>query len=146
MPKVVLNNCFGGFSLSEEAVVALAARKGLTLYLEKDRYDFTVYWTIPPEERGELIAIARNWDSLTVEQRKRHNELYLRHTFNVRPDDRTDPDLVAVVEQLGPLANGRCAELGIAEVPDDVSWHIEEYDGLEHIAEDHRTWDVRGER
>jgi len=24
-------------------------------------------------------------------------------------------------------------------VPDDVKWHIHEYDGLEHVAEDHRT-------
>jgi len=26
------------------------------------------------------------------------------------------------------------------EVPDDVDWYVEEYDGLEHIAERHRTW------
>jgi len=26
------------------------------------------------------------------------------------------------------------------EIPDDVKWHIHEYDGLEHVAEDHRTW------
>ncbi len=26
-------------------------------------------------------------------------------------------------------------------IPDDVKWQIEEYDGLEWIAEKHRTWE-----
>jgi hypothetical protein len=26
------------------------------------------------------------------------------------------------------------------EIPGDVSWHIGEYDGVEWVAEDHRTW------
>jgi hypothetical protein len=30
--------------------------------------------------------------------------------------------------------------LEIVEIPDDVEYTIEEYDGLEHIAEKHRTW------
>jgi hypothetical protein len=25
-------------------------------------------------------------------------------------------------------------------VPADAKWHVHEYDGLEHVAEDHRTW------
>ena len=54
--------------------------------------------------------------------------------------DRADPDLVAVVEELGEKAWGNFSELKVVEIPDDVNWHIAEYDGLEHIAEDHRTW------
>jgi len=30
--------------------------------------------------------------------------------------------------------------LKIVEVPDDANWYIAEYDGLEHVAERHRTW------
>jgi hypothetical protein len=30
--------------------------------------------------------------------------------------------------------------LRIVEIPDGVEWHISEYDGIEHIAENHRTW------
>jgi hypothetical protein len=48
--------------------------------------------------------------------------------------------LVAVVEELGEAAYGECAELSVIEVPDDVEWHIVEYDGLEHVAENHRIW------
>ena len=32
------------------------------------------------------------------------------------------------------------AELKIVEVPDDVVWEIDEYDGLESISEVHRRW------
>jgi hypothetical protein len=53
---------------------------------------------------------------------------------------RDDPDLVAVVESLGTEANGRHSELKIVTVPDDVDWYIEEYDGIEKVAERHQTW------
>jgi hypothetical protein len=54
--------------------------------------------------------------------------------------NRDDPMLIQVVEEFGPLVNDRCSELRIVEIPDDVQWHIAEYDGYEHVAEDHRTW------
>lgn len=56
------------------------------------------------------------------------------------PKDRTDPALIDAIETLGEKADGGFAELKIVEVPDDVKWHIEEYDGKEWVAEDHRTW------
>ena len=37
-------------------------------------------------------------------------------------------------------ANGNHANLKIVEIPGDVKWHVEEYDGNEWVAEDHRTW------
>ena len=53
---------------------------------------------------------------------------------------RNDPVLVEVVEALGSNADGESASLRIVEIPDDVLWTIQEYDGLEWIAERHRTW------
>jgi hypothetical protein len=55
-------------------------------------------------------------------------------------DKRDDPRLVEVVEKLGSKANGRFAELKVVEVPDDVEWSIDEYDGVEWVAEKHQTW------
>jgi hypothetical protein len=54
--------------------------------------------------------------------------------------ERDDSELVAVVEKLGEEANGWAADLKIVEIPDDVKWYIDEYDGLEWIAEEHRKW------
>jgi hypothetical protein len=53
---------------------------------------------------------------------------------------RDCPVLVAMIEEQGTAVNGDFADLKIVEVPDDVNWYIEEYDGNEHVAERHRTW------
>jgi hypothetical protein len=55
--------------------------------------------------------------------------------------DRTDPKLIECVETLGSkVASDRYAALEIVEIPDDISWHIHEYDGYESIKENHRSW------
>jgi hypothetical protein len=54
---------------------------------------------------------------------------------------RDDAHLVAVVELMGEAADSGYAELKIVEIPDDVNWYIEEYDGREWVAERHRTWE-----
>jgi hypothetical protein len=54
--------------------------------------------------------------------------------------NRNDFNLVSVVERLGDEANGQFAKLKIVEVPDDVDWAIEEYDGIEWIREKSREW------
>jgi hypothetical protein len=60
-------------------------------------------------------------------------------TFDI---ERNDPVLLQVIDQLGVKAcDGNYAELKVVEVPDDVKWVIEEYDGKEHVAECHRTWE-----
>jgi hypothetical protein len=53
---------------------------------------------------------------------------------------RDDPYLIKIVRDLGMTANGAHANLKIIEVPPDVEWQIEEYDGNEWVAEKHRTW------
>jgi len=53
---------------------------------------------------------------------------------------RDCPDLVAMVEEGGTDVDGIYSELKVVNVPDDVNWFIHEYDGMEHVAERHRTW------
>lgn len=70
----------------------------------------------------------------------RDDKVYtLDEDYNTRKE-RTHPDVVAIVEELGERASGDCAKLAIVEIPDGVEWEIDEYDGMEHIAEAHRTW------
>ena len=54
--------------------------------------------------------------------------------------DRSDPILIQVIEELGEAAEGGFSELKIVDIPDGVEWEIEEYDGMEWVAEKHRTW------
>lgn len=91
--EVVINRCYGGFSLSKEA------------------YDF----------------LGLEWDD---------------YGFAYNHDDakRSDPKLVECVKKLGEKANGRYANLKIVKIPSDVEWYIENYDGVETIHEDHRSW------
>jgi len=54
--------------------------------------------------------------------------------------ERNDQYLVRVIEELGDDANGRFSELKVVNIPDEVEWQLEEYDGLEWVAEKHRIW------
>jgi len=91
--KVIINDCYGGFGLSDAALDEYKNRKGIT---DPNFY----YYDIP----------------------------------------RDCPVLVAMVEEQGTAINGNFSDLRIVEIPDDVNWYIEEYDGREHVAERHRTW------
>ncbi|MGD9157181.1 MAG: hypothetical protein PVG39_02120 [Desulfobacteraceae bacterium] len=54
---------------------------------------------------------------------------------------RKDPRLIAAIEKIGEeKASGDLAEVRIVDVPDDVEWEIDEYDGIETIHEVHRSW------
>ena len=77
---------------------------------------------------------------MTLAQRQAHNAAYSQTVFTDRDVARDDPYLVQVVEELGARANGRHAELKVVEIPANVDWTIEEYDGNETVAEAHRTW------
>ena len=62
------------------------------------------------------------------------------NTIHIYDICRDDPVLVQVVEELGKKSFDRYAKLRVVEIPEGVSWFIEEYDGLEHVSEKHRTW------
>lgn len=137
MQKIVINRRFGGFGLSEQGIKAYAERKGLTLYPEVGQFSLTNYWTVPPDQRPPEPK--GKWSQFPEEYRA-FNEAYNKFVLSDREIPRDDADLVAVVEQLGAAADGRFAGLHVVTVPDGVQWEIEEYDGMEHIAEVHRTW------
>ena len=129
--KVVVNRCFGGFGLSIAGMKAVMARKG------RECYAFTGYPVLTPKDGDDSLFCSfydvSNAHELSQEDREEHYISY-------RDFDRNDPDLVAVVESLGKDANESCADLEVVEIPDGIQWHVEDYDGNEHIAEDHRTW------
>ena len=131
--KIVINRCFGGFSLSPLAVKEYLKRKGkecfyYNVFGEKiKRTDikntslFVVYST---KNLGEEIT----WEDLGDS------------CFREREIPRDDTDLIEVVELLKEKANGACASLSIVKIPDGIEWEISEYDGLETVEEKHRSW------
>lgn len=50
--------------------------------------------------------------------------------------DRSEPNLIKVIEDMGDRANGRHANLQIANIPDGIPWTISEYDGSETVKVD----------
>lgn len=53
---------------------------------------------------------------------------------------RTDEKLIECIKTLGDKANGQYSQLEVVEIPDDVDWEIDDYDGIETIHEKHRSW------
>lgn len=90
--KVVINDCFGGFSLSKAALA-------------------------------------------------RYNELANTNVDYYYDIERNDPFLVQTIEELGEQANDVYSDLKIVDIPDGISWYIQECGGMESIHETHRIWD-----
>ncbi len=145
MPKIVVNRRHGGFSLSPEATRHFAHLSGTPVVEEVPHFGgfTTTYWTAlrdDPRRAEYEVLSSHEWWSLTEEERERQNALYRELTVDIRTKDRTDPHLVETVETLGEQANGKFAKLEVVEIPDDVDWEIDNYDGLERIHEKHRVW------
>lgn len=110
--KVVINNCYGGFGLSDEAFEAYLNRKGIKF--RRKRGSYLTHYERPPNVNLDPCYI-----------------------------DRHDPDMVAVVEEMGERANGKYSNLKVVDIPFDSGegWHIiDDGDGYESVHEDHRIW------
>jgi len=130
MKKIVINNCYGGFSLSNKAFELYLKRKGKK-WVEKEG---DCYYTIPIKEYKIISEKCYKEDG---DYRDVNGKGYVLIDSDI---ERDDPTLIQVVEELGKEASGSLAELKIVEIPDDVNWEIDEYDGIETIDEVHRSW------
>lgn len=133
--SVAINNCYGGFSLSPKAVHLLACRQG------KPCYFFTTDYIIHSETKYvpvEGYPEGMFWAAFTVKDPENHECGDI--DIDQHPLDRTNPVLIEIIQELGDAANGECSKIKIVEVPADVKWEIQEYDGMEWVAEKHRTW------
>lgn len=143
MTKVVINAQYGGFSLSKEGMQRYCEIKNIPYWIEDDTKFktmgiFTV-WTTPPETRIESKE-GEEFYKMSMEDRMAYNRQYSEQTISCRDIARDDEALVQLVEEDAEKYAGRCATLKVVDIPDDVKWQIEEYDGYEHVAEQHRTW------
>jgi hypothetical protein len=138
--KVVINKRFGGFGLSYEAVMLYAKYKGIQLlaFTEVRKADGSTYFNkyVPYDGTGE-IPLCIHYSTAPLVNGKFDDFAY----FMERDIPRNNPELVRVVETLGKKANTQFSDLKIVEIPDDVKYEIDDYDGQESIHEIHRSWE-----
>ena len=133
--KVVINKGFHQFCLSLEA-------------LKKMFGNVYVY------QHDWLLDLYFRQDSLLDRRSRSNNFIYSTHDYGketLRIDDkhkiyfetmdRSLNQLVSVVEEMGQKAGAYGTDLKIVEIPNDVNWEIEEFDGKERIREVGRIWE-----
>ena len=103
--KLLINVCYGGYGLSNEALELWAKKKNITLTKKTTEYGDYDYYV-------DDDTIISGYDI-----------------------DRNDPTIIEVFEELGSeRTSGNHAQLSLIELPDDCNYDITEYDGWESIA------------
>ena len=137
MKKVILSKCFGGFGLSKEAYELYAKKKGISVFhytqenLKKEIYTyatddnrtFDFYFT---KDFGDNVYIS--------------DEDFKEYFLNLDEKFREDKTLIEVVEELGEKANAFYSNLKIVEIPDDLDYVIDNYDGIETLHQKVKEW------
>jgi len=115
MQKIVINTCYGGFGSLSKAAVHRAVELG---------------WVITEgyNDQGNYI---------NPKAEVHYGTSYSINEENVKRDNKV---LVQLIKELGKDISS-CTNYKVVEIPDDVKWIIEDYDGIEWVAEKHRTWD-----
>lgn len=117
--KIVYNDCYGGYALSDKAIDWLAEHgsERTRQFIAKKRL-----------EANEKIKDCDPRVRGTADSTRKFYVMDAVGSFL----ERHDPDLVAVVEALGKEVNGTFSDLAIEEIDGDM-YNIEEYDGKETI-------------
>ena len=108
--KIVYNNCYGGYTLSNKAIEWLSEHGS--------------------ERTKKFIAQKR----LEANEKTKYDSSRIFYVMDALRYflERHDPDLIAVVEALGKEVNGSFSDLAIEEIDGDM-YDIEEYDGKETV-------------
>ena len=128
MQSIVINRCYGGFGLSYAGVMDYARRLGIKVYAYQSarktdgHLDFKRF--VPWDGKTECFSPIYS----TVEAKD--GDFPDGAIFSRSDIKRDDPHLVATVKALKAKANGDYAKLTIVQIPDDVTWDIDDYDGM----------------
>lgn len=151
--KIVINNCYGSFCASFRVAIELFRNKYTTneYYIYKktnnnsykkitttDELENSFFYSnyyIVDKDYGEIISIDK-FKNITNKECLDS----LAHCCN----ERENPILIDMIEKFGSefCSNTKHSRLQIIEIPYDVNYIVQEDDGLEWIAEKHRTWEL----
>jgi len=143
--KIVINSCFGGFGISNEALFELIKMKSKVVnkFTIKEYYggnnpinkkDWKQDWK---EEKTKLKPFKLGMFSHEFLDGLLYDNEFV---YYLEDNSRDNLDLIKIIEKLGEKANGDNADLTVIEIPDGTSYEIDYYDGLESIEESHRSW------
>ena len=93
------------------------------------------------KEQNQKIVINRCYGGFCVSKKAYEycNKKWDGYGFDI---SRTNKKLIEFIEKYGSdRASGDVAKLKIVEIPKGVEWEIEDYDGIEWVAEKHRCWE-----
>lgn len=137
MKKVILNKCFGGFGVSKEAYELYAKKKGIDVfhYTQKNLKN-EIYTYATDDNRSFDFHFTKDFgDNVYIS-----NEDFKKYFLNLDENFREDKTLIEVVEELGEKANTFYSNLKIVEIPDDLDYVIDNYDGIETLHQKVQEW------
>jgi hypothetical protein len=138
--KVVINSCYGGFGVSAEALKELVLVNAKCIRSMTPEKFYGKGWKEDFDyERKSFIDIGDGFFSHKDAFYVFRGDRFL-YDLNNNDEFRSDKDLVAVVEKLGEEANGQFSKLKVVEIPDGISFEINDYDGMESIHQTHQSW------
>ena len=117
--KIVYNNCYGGYALSDKAIDWLSEHGS-----ERTRQFIT-------QKKIEANERIKDYDPKVRVTANSTRKFYIMDAVR-NFLERHNPDLVAVVEALGKEVNDTFSSLAIEEIDGDM-YNIEEYDGKETV-------------
>ena len=117
MRKIVINKCYGGFSLTARGTKKYLKERGVEFRSKPSRFG------LEPDDQDFEIKKNGTWEGFW------YNDI-----------SRDDSVLVALVEKFGNDISTSCSSLEVVKIPNKTKWQIDEYDGIEWVAEKHRTW------
>lgn len=138
--KVVIATTHCGFTPSPVLVQKYLDRKGKECHVY-ELIDKTVAAWVPTDiyHHGLIFIFTKYYgpkvDLGIVNDEDHFNPFWWEKQY------RTDPDFIAAVESMTEqeIAAER-STYKVVEIPDDVQWQLESDEGIEWIAEKHRTW------
>lgn len=121
--RVVLNQCYGGFDLSQKALEWLVDKGWkFTTFNEND---------LPINPQAELLykPIGSTFGNIP------EGNLAINWWKYDQSDVpfRSNPEIISVVEELKEESFGRGSKLNVEEVDDDYFWEIKSHDGMESL-------------
>lgn len=134
--KIVLNRQHGGFDLSHEAIMLLAKKQGIKLFIYyKDNRvkEGNLYTKKFTNNIGGPHYLIKDYGDECHLKTATEDAEWWRSFYDYLKVSRTNQYLIEVVEELGNNINTYLSTLEIFKIPDNSFYEIIDYDGYESI-------------